>query len=41
MSYLNKQYKKDKKFKIKHNYLSEQFSDTENYLKLIKNVIFC
>jgi len=38
MSYLNKQYKKDKKFKIKHNYLSEQFSDTENYLKLIKNV---
>ena len=38
MSYLNKQYKEDKKFKIKHNYLSEQFSDTQNYLKLIKNV---
>ena len=39
MNYLNKQYRKDKKFIIKHNYLSQQFSDTENYFKLIKNVV--
>ena len=30
MNYLKNQYKKDKKFKIKHNYLKEQFSNTKN-----------
>jgi len=39
MNYLNKQYKKDGKFKIKHNYLNEQFADTKDYFKLIKDVV--
>ena len=39
MNYLNKQYKKDSKFKIKHNYLSNQFSNVNDYLKLIKKVV--
>ena len=39
MNYLNNQYKKDKKFKIKHNYLKEQFANTNDYFKLIKEVV--
>ena len=39
MNYLNNQYKKDKKFKIKHNYLKEQFANTDDYFKLIKEVV--
>ena len=39
MNYLNNQYKKDKKFKIKHNYLKEQFSNTKDYFTLINQVV--
>ena len=39
MNYLKNQYKKDKKFKIKHNYLKEQFSDTKDYFTLIDQVV--
>ena len=39
MNYLKKQYKRDKQFKIKHNYLSEQFADTKDYFRLIKKII--
>ena len=39
MSYLNKQYKNDEKFFIKHNYLKEQFAKTNEYLKLIKKTV--
>ena len=39
MSYLNKQYKNDKKFFIKHNYLEEQFAKTNHYFKLIKKTV--
>lgn len=39
MNYLNRQYLNDKKFKIKHNYLSKQFADTEVYFKLIKDIV--
>ena len=39
MNYLKNQYKKDKKFKIKHNYLKEQFSNTKNYFTLIDQVV--
>jgi aminotransferase EvaB len=38
-SYLQKQYKNDKIFLIKHNYLKEQFSKINNYLKLIKKTV--
>jgi dTDP-4-amino-4,6-dideoxygalactose transaminase len=38
-SYLQKQYKNDKIFLIKHNYLKEQFSKINNYLKLIKETV--
>ena len=37
--FLPEQYRKDKKLKIKHNYLSEQFSDHEIILKKISNVV--
>ena len=39
MNYLDKQYKNDKKFKIKHNYLSEQFRNVNRYLKRINNIV--
>jgi dTDP-4-amino-4,6-dideoxygalactose transaminase len=39
MNYLKKQYKYDKKFFIKHNYLKEQFAKTNSYLKLIKKIV--
>ena len=39
MNYLKKQYKYDKKFLIKHNYLKEQFAKTNSYLKLIKKIV--
>lgn len=39
MNYLIKQYKKDTNFKIKHNYLPEQFSNVNNYIKNIKKVV--
>lgn len=39
MNYLKKQYKYDKKFLIKHNYLKEQFVKTNSYLKLIKKIV--
>ena len=39
MNYLKKQYRKDKKFKIKHNYLSEQFGNTKGYFKLIEKIV--
>jgi aminotransferase EvaB len=39
MNYLNKQYKSDNKFTIKHNYLKEQFYKTDVYFKLIKKIV--
>jgi len=38
-NFLPKQYSLDKKYKIKHNYLSEQFSDYKIILKKIENII--
>ena len=38
-NFLPKQYSKDKKFDIKHNYLSEQFKDYNLILNKIKKVI--
>ncbi len=38
-NFLPGQYRKDKKFKIKHNYLSEQFYDYNSIFKEIKKVI--
>ncbi len=38
-NFLPQQYKNDKKFKIKHNYLSEQFNDSKVILKKIEKVI--
>lgn len=38
-NFLPEQYRKDKKLKIKHNYLSEQFSDHKIILKKISNVV--
>jgi len=38
-NFLLKQYKQDKKFKIKHNYLSEQFSDYNEIFKKIEKVV--
>lgn len=37
--FLVKQYQNDKKFKIRHNYLSEQFSDFSKIFKKIKKII--
>ena len=39
LNYIPKQYLKDKKFKIKHNYLSEQFFDYKKILKKIEKII--
>ena len=38
-NFLPQQYKKDHKFKIKHNYLSKQFYDYKNILKDIEKVV--
>lgn len=38
-NFLPQQYKKDHKFKVKHNYLSRQFYDYKNILKDIEKVI--
>ena len=38
-NFLIKQYIADKKMKIKHNYLSEQFRNTKKILKLINNTV--
>jgi dTDP-3-amino-2,3,6-trideoxy-4-keto-D-glucose/dTDP-3-amino-3,4,6-trideoxy-alpha-D-glucose/dTDP-2,6-dideoxy-D-kanosamine transaminase len=38
-NFLTKQYQNDKKFKIRHNYLSEQFSDFPKIFKKIEKVI--
>jgi aminotransferase EvaB len=38
-NFLPQQYKKDKKLKIKHNYLSEQFKDYKKIFKKIEKVI--
>lgn len=38
-NFLPSQYNKDKKFKIKHNYLTEQFYDYNSIFKEIKKVI--
>ena len=38
-NFLPKQYLKDKLFKIKHNYLSEQFKDYNLIFKELKKVI--
>tara|TARA_B110001450_G_C17635786_1_gene487113 strand:- start:379 stop:1533 length:1155 start_codon:yes stop_codon:yes gene_type:complete len=38
-NFLPKQYSIDKKFKIKHNYLSEQFSDFKMILKKIEKIV--
>ena len=39
MNYLKIQYKYDNKLHIKHNYLKEQFFKTDDYFKLIKEVV--
>ena len=38
-NFLLKQYANDKKFKIKHNYLSEQFNDSKQIIKKILDVV--
>ncbi len=38
-NFLPKQYLKDSKFKVKHNYLKEQFHDYKSILKEIENVV--
>ena len=38
-NFLTKQYQNDKKFKIRHNYLSEQFSDFPKIFKKIEKVV--
>lgn len=38
-NFLTKQYRNDKKFKIRHNYLSEQFSDFPKIFKKIEKVV--
>ena len=38
-NFLTKQYTKDKKFKIKHNYLSDQFKDYPLIFKKIAKVV--
>ena len=38
-NFLTKQYLNDKKFKIKHNYLSDQFKDYPSIFKKIKKVV--
>ena len=38
-NFLPQQYKKDHKFKVKHNYLSRQFYDYKNILKDIEKVV--
>ena len=38
-NFLLKQYHSDKKMKIKHNYLSEQFKERDNIFKLINKTI--
>ena len=37
--FLLKQYARDKKFKIRHNYLSDQFKDSKNIISKIINVV--
>ena len=39
MNYLQEQYKRDKKYRIRHNYLSEQFSDLRAVLRDIEKVV--
>ena len=39
MNYIQEQYKSDKKFRIRHNYLSEQFSDVKAVLEDIEKVV--
>ena len=38
-NFLLKQYARDKKFKIRHNYLSDQFKDSKNIISKIINVV--
>ena len=38
-NFLTKQYTKDKRFKIRHNYLTEQFKDYPKIFKKIEKVI--
>ena len=38
-NFLPEQYRRDKKLKIKHNYLSEQFSDKKIILKKISKIV--
>ena len=38
-NFLPKQYLKDSRFKVKHNYLKEQFHDYKKILKEIETVI--